>query len=98
MKADAIHFLTGQTVVAVPGVNSLIHLPEMLQFVKENGTKRIMTAFDTDYLKNPFVRDAYHNLGATISSADLEYGTYLWDPEYKGLDDYVWHCRQAGTL
>lgn len=98
MKADAIHFLTGQTVVAVPGVNSLNHLPEMLQFVKENGTKRIMTAFDMDYLKNPFVRDAYHNLAATISSADLEYGTYLWDPEYKGLDDYVWHCRQAGTL
>ena len=98
MKADAIHFLTGNPVIAVPGVNSLNHLQETLRYAKENGTKKIMTAFDMDYLKNPFVRDAYYNLAATISAADLEYGTYLWDPAYKGLDDYVWHCRQAGIL
>ena len=94
----AIHFLTGNPVIAVPGVNSLNHLQETLRYAKENGTKKIMTAFDMDYLKNPFVRDAYYNLATTISDVDLEYGTYLWDPEYKGLDDYVWHCRQAGIL
>ena len=98
MKADAIHFLTGSSVIAVPGVNSLNHLQKTLQFLKENGTTRIMTAFDMDYLKNPFVRDAYINLASVISSVDLEYGTYLWDPKYKGLDDYVWHCRQINVM
>ena len=98
MKADAIHFLTGATVIAVPGVNSLNHLKDMLLYVKSKGTQKIMTAFDMDYLRNPFVRDAYQNLAAVISSVDMEYGTYLWDPAHKGLDDYIWHCRQCGIL
>lgn len=98
MKADAIHYLTGATVIAVPGVNSLNHLEEILLYAKENGTTRIMTAFDMDYLRNPFVRDAYQNLSSIISKTELEYGTYLWDPKYKGLDDYIWFCRQNGIL
>ncbi len=50
------------------------------------------------YLKNPNVRDGYYDLANLISKVGLEYGTYLWDPHFKGLDDYVWHCRQQGTL
>ena len=98
MKADIITFITGLPVVAVPGVNSLNHLEEMLEYLKANGTTKVMTAFDMDYLKNPHVQDGYHNMAALIAKVDLEYGTYLWDPNYKGLDDYVWHCRQEGTL
>ena len=22
----------------------------------------------------------------------FRYGTYVWDPNYKGLDDYIWEC------
>ena len=98
MKADAIHYLTGATVIAVPGVNSLNHLEEILLYAKENGTTRIMTAFDMDYLRNPFVRDAYQNLSSIISKTELEYGTYLWDPKYKGLDDYIWFCRKWNLI
>ena len=25
-----------------------------------------------------------------ISDMGFRYGTYLWDPAYKGLDDYIW--------
>lgn len=98
MKADIINFITGLMVIAVPGVNSLNHLEETLAYVRSNGTKRIMTVFDMDYLKNPHVRDGYYNLASLLAEAGLEYGTYLWDPQYKGLDDYVWHCRQEGLL
>ena len=98
MKADVIHYLTGATVIAVPGVNSLNHLKETLLYAKANGTTRIMTAFDMDYLKNPFVRDAYNNLAVLISDVEMEYGTYLWDPACKGLDDYIWRCRQNSIL
>ena len=62
MKADVIHSLTGQTVLAVPGVNSLNHLKATLKYLKENGTKQIMTAFDMDYLTNPHVTNGYRDL------------------------------------
>ena len=98
LKADVINCLTGLTVVAVPGVNSLKHLKETLKHLQKNGTTKIMTCFDMDYLKNPHVRDGYHNLANVLAENGIEYGTYLWDPHFKGLDDYVWHCKQKGTL
>ena len=98
MKADIIHSITGLPVIAVPGVNSLSHLEEIIRYVQSKGTRKIMTAFDMDYLKNPHVRDGYHNLAETLARLDIAYGTYLWDPQYKGLDDYVWHCRQESIL
>ena len=98
MKADVIHHITGLTVIAVPGVNSLNHLKETLEYVQSKGTTKIMTAFDMDYLKNPHVKDGYFNLATMLAQVGIEYGTYLWDPQYKGLDDYVWHCRQEGLL
>lgn len=98
LKADIINRITGLTVIAVPGVNSLNHLKETLDYVQAHGTTKIMTCFDMDYLKNPHVRDGYHNLATMLAESGFAYGTYLWDPKYKGLDDYVWHCRQEGTL
>lgn len=98
LKADIVNYLTGLTVIAVPGVNSLTHLKEMLEYVQSKGTTRIMTVFDMDYLKNPHVKDGYYNLATMLAEVGIEYGTYLWDPQYKGLDDYVWHCRQEGIL
>ena len=98
MKCDIINYLTGLTVIAVPGVNSLSHLRETLEYVKRQGTTRIMTAFDMDYLKNPHVKDGYINLANLIADVGIDYGTYLWDPQFKGLDDYIWHCRQNGQL
>ena len=98
LKADVIHYITGQTVIAVPGVNSLKHLKEMLEYLQSQGTTKVMTCFDMDYLKNPHVRDGYYNLANILAEVGIEYGTYLWDPQFKGLDDYVWHCRKQGTL
>ena len=98
LKADVIHYITGQTVIAVPGVNSLKHLKETLEYLQSQGTTKVMTCFDMDYLKNPHVRDGYYNLANILAEVGIEYGTYLWDPQFKGLDDYVWHCRKQGTI
>ena len=49
-----------------------------------------MTAFDMDFLINPHVQNGYRELTKLLSGMGYQYGTYLWDPEYKGLDDYVW--------
>ena len=90
MKADVINALTGQTVLAVPGVSALNHLSHALSFLREQGTMKVMTAFDMDYLSNPHVQNGYQDLARILSELNMSYGTYLWDPQYKGLDDYIW--------
>ena len=92
MKADVIHALTGQTVLAVPGVNSLAQLGPVLEQLQDQGLEHIMTAFDMDYLTNPHVGEGQRNLAALLEQRGIPYGTYLWDPRYKGLDDYIWGC------
>ena len=99
MKADIIHYLTGQTVLAVAGVNTLTHLELVLPQLRKQGVVRVMTAFDMDFMSNPHVQGGYMNLVSLLSAQGFTYGTYLWDPQYKGLDDYIWeHCFQQQSL
>jgi len=92
LKADVVYQLTGQTAIAVPGVNSLKRLEATLAELQSLGMKRIMTAFDMDFLKNPHVRNGYGELTNLLRHMGIHFGTYLWDPNYNGLDDYVWEC------
>lgn len=99
MKADVIHALTGLTVLAVPGVNALTQLEIALKHLKEQGLQKIMTAFDMDMATNPHVRKGYQQLLLLLDGMGFQFGTYLWDGSYKGLDDYVWEfclkCNRA---
>ena len=90
LKADIVHALTGQTVVAVAGVNALTHLEETLREFSIMGVQKIMTAFDMDFLKNPHVQKGYKNLIQLIEDIGFRYGTYVWDPAFNGLDDFIW--------
>jgi len=97
MKADIVHCLTGQSVLAVPGVNSLKHLERVLSELIECGVRQVMTAFDMDFLINYHVQSGYSDLIDMLSRMSLKFGTYLWQPDYNGLDDYIWEyclgCR-----
>lgn len=90
MKADIVNFLTDKTVLSIPGVNSLTQLEASLIELMALGVKRIMTCFDMDMLKNPHIQKAYSALLWMLDGMGLEFGTYLWEPSYNGLDDYVW--------
>jgi hypothetical protein len=90
MKADVVNHLTGLTALAVPGVNSLTQLQVTLTELMALGVRRVMTCFDMDMIKNPHVQNGYSALLWLLNSMGLEFGTYLWDPHYNGLDDYVW--------
>lgn len=92
MKADIIHALTGQTMLAVPGVNSLSQLRPVIEKLRAAGMEKVMTAFDMDYLTNPHVLQGQESLAHLLDQCGISYGTYLWDPRYKGLDDYIWGC------
>ncbi len=90
MKADIVHFFTGQTVLAIPGVTSLHYLEKALKELTQLGVRHVMTCFDMDYLKNWHVEAAYGNLIQLLGGLPLTFGTYLWSPDYNGLDDYIW--------
>ena len=94
LKADVVHCLTGQTVLAVPGVNALRHLEAALVELVGLGVRQVMTAFDMDFLQNPHVRNGYAELVGLLGRMEFGFGTYLWDPGFKGLDDFVLaRCR-----
>lgn len=90
MKADVIHTLTGFSVIAVPGVNSLTQLKLSLEQLKKEGLTEIKTAFDMDFLTNWHVQNGYNSLLMLLGEMGLKFGTYIWDAKYKGLDDYIW--------
>lgn len=98
MKADIVNYFTGQTVLAIPGVTSLLHLEAALKELIPMGVRRIMTCFDMDYLKNWHVENAYQNLVSLLAKQNVAFGTYLWAPDYNGLDDYIWEfCMNRGN-
>lgn len=90
MKADLINALAGHTVIAVPGVNALTHLENTLSLLRSRGVYEIKIAFDMDFLINPHVQNGLWNLMLLLWRMGFVYGCYLWDPAYKGLDDYIW--------
>lgn len=90
MKADIINALTGLTVLAVPGVNTLTQLEATLTELRSEGLVEVKTAFDMDFASNHHVQNGYNSLLQLLVDMGFRYGTYLWDPAYKGLDDYIW--------
>ena len=90
MKADIIHTLTGLTVLAVPGVNTLTQLKFTLEELREQGVVTIKTAFDMDFSTNIHVQNGLNNLLMLLDEMGFRFGTYIWDSRYKGLDDYIW--------
>lgn len=89
IKADIVNYLTGLTALSVPGVNPLSQLKTTLTELKALGVKHVMTAFDMDMMKNFYVQNGYRALLQMLDSMGLEFGTYLWNPHYNGLDDYI---------
>lgn len=90
IKADVVHHLTGQSLIAVPGVNALTQLEPALCELRELGLRSVMTCFDMDFIANHYVQNGYTALTVLLDNCSLRYGTYLWNPDYNGLDDYVW--------
>lgn len=98
MKADVVHALSGHTVLAVPGVNALTQLRPTLEALHTSGVEVIYTAFDMDFFTNAYVQSGYDKLLTLLEETGFQYGTYLWDPRYKGLDDYIWEAMLSRTL
>ena len=84
--------MTGVQTCALPILNSLTQLQMTLEDLRSEGLVEIKTAFDMDFATNHYVQNGYNSLLQLLGNMGFTFGTYLWDPRYKGLDDYVWAC------
>ena len=98
LKADVTSCLTGFSVLAVPGVNSLKFVPGAIRELKKKGLKKISVAYDMDYKNNPNVLSAMEKLKGIIEDEDLPYTVLNWDDSYKGIDDFALSLRKRCLL
>ena len=89
LKADIINYFMDVPVIGIPGVNTLQNLEPMLDELRKYGVRGICTCFDMDFLVNPNVEKAYCKLVEFIKSKGFVVKMEKWDPNYKGLDDYL---------
>lgn len=86
MKADISSVLSlGQLFVAVPGVNAVKELPNVL---RELGVQKVYECFDMDKTYKPEVKDALISLKKILRNSGVECVSCVWNPEYKGIDNY----------
>lgn len=89
LKADVISCLTGYSVLAVPGVNSLGFLPQALYDLKAAGVQKVCIAYDMDIRVNKEVQKAQKKLMSLLKRAGIHYSVLNWDESLKGLDDWA---------
>ncbi|MGI9862324.1 DUF3854 domain-containing protein [Moorella naiadis] len=88
LKADVASHYLGETVVAVPGVNSW-DAGEFVKDLVENGVKEAVIAYDADAKENENVARAALKLGRELYRAGIKIFYAVWDLRYKGLDDLL---------
>ena len=77
----------------VVGMSAIAKQLQMtLEDLRNEGLLEIKTAFDMDFATNHHVQNGYNSLLQLLGNMGFPFGTYLWDPRYKGLDDYIWEC------
>lgn len=88
LKGDAASFLAHDALfVCIGGVNAVNGLKETLV---DLGVTHVVEAMDMDQMTNPQVRKAVQNIRKTVCSIpNIKYTKYVWNPAYKGVDDYL---------
>ena len=89
LKSDIASLRLNKGFVAVPGVNSLSKLPELLKQLSTKGVKKVIIAYDMDFVYNEHVQNGLAEIKKLITKAGMSFEQFLWDPYYKGIDDYL---------
>ncbi|OQB13135.1 MAG: DNA primase [Firmicutes bacterium ADurb.Bin193] len=86
MKADITSVLSdGRLFLAVPGVNAIGQLPEVIKGLKLN---KVYECFDMDKCSKPEVKNALISLKNVLKQTNVECVSCSWSSQYKGIDDY----------
>lgn len=94
MKGDAHHLFLGLT-----GVQNVSQLKEELQLLANFQLREVKLCVDMDYLTNKNVKQALENIKKIVQEVhyiddngnpvSLNYTVVKWNPEYKGIDDFL---------
>lgn len=87
LKGDVASYLDNDTLfVCIGGVFALHGLKDTLMSL---GVTEVVEAMDMDQMSNPQVRRAIQAIRQEVQSIrGIRYSKYVWNPAYKGIDDY----------
>lgn len=89
LKAYIVNCVTQANVLSVPGVNALNLVPEAISAMREFGLRCVYIAYDMDAATNQDVNRHLNRLREMLWGLNIPNRTMIWNPEFKGLDDYV---------
>lgn len=94
LKGDAASFLMDDALfVCMGGVNATNGLEDTL---RDLGVTEVVEAMDMDQATNPQVRRAVQEARKIVQKIPyIRYRKYIWNPAYKGVDDYRLSCIAA---
>lgn len=98
LKADIVHALTGRTFAAIIGANNPNGLDELFSFLHRNGTMEIIEAMDMDKRTNSHVAQGAAAVCRLAVKHNLQYRSLVWNPGYKGIDDWQPAVRKQKEL
>ena len=87
LKGDVASYLDNDALfVCIGGVFALHGLKDTLISL---GVTEVVEAMDMDQMTNPQVRRAIQAIRQEVQSIrGIRYSKYVWNPAYKGIDDY----------
>ncbi len=97
LKGYISHAVTGKTFIATAGANNMQQLDTVFEILKQNGTTLIVEALDMDKLTNPAVKKGAEKIYRTAQKYGIECKRLIWDPTYKGFDDWQLAKRRNDT-
>lgn len=89
LKAYIVNAKTGVNVTSVPGVTALNKVLPALQEMQKMGLSTVYIAYDMDSYVNRKVAEQLARLRGMLNSVGIKHKTLKWNPQYKGLDDYL---------
>ena len=89
LKADVAAAISGNPFIGLTGVNNISQLEKNLNRLSGSGLKAVFICVDMDYRDKPTVAKALDNIRKIILRCGIKAVTVTWDPEYKGIDDYL---------
>ena len=94
LKGDIASFLTDDALfICLGGVNATNRLQQTLL---DLGVTEVIEAMDMDKSTNPQVRCAVQKAQKIVQTVPhILYRKYIWNPAYKGVDDYKFSCIAA---
>ena len=95
MKAQVAHDIDHKhrQFCAISGIANSEAFRKFVRTQKKAGCKILVDAFDMDRNEKDTVKNAIDKLYAIAEEEGLPLKPFAWDERFKGIDDYLLHCR-----